>query len=178
MAVSPKRIMIFGRSGSGKSTFALALHRSLHLPLYHLDKYFFEENWQERDYQEFLRIQQAIVDGDLWIIDGNCTKSLAMRYNKADLVLYFNYPRWLCYFRVCKRLCKKDIMIDDRAYGCKEKISFKFLRYMWSFEKRVSNKIDFLKEKYPATCFVEIKNNKELENFKSKLIATHRAKRS
>jgi len=37
----PKKIMIVGIPGSGKSTFALKLSQFLDLPLYHLDKYFF-----------------------------------------------------------------------------------------------------------------------------------------
>jgi adenylate kinase family enzyme len=50
----PKRIMIFGIPGSGKSTFAAKLSQQLGLPLFHLDKYFFTRDWQERDYDEFL----------------------------------------------------------------------------------------------------------------------------
>ena len=96
--------MIFGRSGSGKSTFAHDLHKITGLPLYHLDKYFFTRNWVERDKQEFLDIQQSIVDTHFWIIDGNSIKSLEMRYRRADLVLYLNFPRWLCYIRVFKRI--------------------------------------------------------------------------
>jgi adenylate kinase family enzyme len=45
------RICIFGRPGSGKSTFAHKLHLKTGLPLYHLDRYFFVANWVERDYQ-------------------------------------------------------------------------------------------------------------------------------
>lgn len=37
-----QKICIFGRPGSGKSTFALQLHKKLNLPLYHLDKYFYK----------------------------------------------------------------------------------------------------------------------------------------
>lgn len=57
---SPKRIMIFGIPGSGKSTFALKLSRLLNLPLFHLDKYFFVSGWEERNYEEFLQIQQGL----------------------------------------------------------------------------------------------------------------------
>jgi adenylate kinase family enzyme len=38
-----KRIMIFGRPGSGKSTFATWLSRALNLPLHHLDKHFYKK---------------------------------------------------------------------------------------------------------------------------------------
>ncbi len=154
--------MVFGRPGSGKSTFALKLHQSTSIPLHYLDKYFFSANWQERNYQEFLDIQQSIVDLPSWIIDGNNTKSLEMRYCKADLVLYFNYPRSICYLRVFKRLFDKNPEIKDRADGCKEKVSFSLLSYMWSFEKRVEDKIKNFQNKYPKARFIEIKSDEDL----------------
>jgi adenylate kinase family enzyme len=55
-----KKIMIFGRPGSGKSTFALDLQKMLKIPFYHLDKYFFRDNWVERDYDEFLEKQNLL----------------------------------------------------------------------------------------------------------------------
>lgn len=44
----PQKIMIFGRPGSGKSTFALQLHKLTEIPLHHVDKHFFEAGWQKR----------------------------------------------------------------------------------------------------------------------------------
>ncbi len=164
--------MIFGVSGSGKSTFATNLCNALSLaPLYHLDKYFFTNNWVERDYEEFLSIQQSFVDQDAWIIDGNAIRSLEMRYSKADMVLYFNYPLWLCYYRVFKRRLVKNSGIADRAFGCDERISLKLLKYMWTFGARVNAKIMYLRDKYPKVKFVEIKNDDELELIKNKLLA-------
>ena len=56
------RIMIFGRPGSGKTTFAYELSKKLNLPLYHLDKYFFTANWVQRDYQEFVIKQLEVLN--------------------------------------------------------------------------------------------------------------------
>jgi len=161
----PKRIMIFGRPGSGKSTFAYLLSTKLNLPLHHLDKHFYKENWVERSYQEFMDIQENIIANPTWIIDGNNTRSLESRYRNADLVFYFNYPRHICYYRIFKRLFYKNPALDDRAAGCHETVRFSLLRYMWSFEKRVSNQIQKLKTCYPNTRFVEIKNDKQLATF-------------
>jgi len=169
----PQRIMIFGRPGSGKSTCAFELHQSLNLPLYHLDCYFYTKNWVERDYQEFLTIQQEIVDQEQWIIDGNCTSSLEMRHKRANLVLYFNYPRYLCYVRIFKRLFHKNKKIQDRAPGCAETIRWSLLSYIWTFEKRVADKIKKLKSMYPNVQFVEIKNNNDLEKLKKELLNTY-----
>lgn len=154
--------MIFGRPDSGKSTFALKLHQLTGIPLYHLDKYFFENNWVERDYNEFLKIQQSLVNQDKWIIDGNSTKSFEIRYAKANLALYFNYPRTTCYWRIFKRLFYKDSQIDDRAENCHETVRLSLLKYIWSFEERVAKQVADLRSKYPNCKFVEITSDKDL----------------
>lgn len=159
------KVMIFGRSGSGKSTFALKLSKNTGLPLYHLDKYFFEGHWRERDYTEFLEIQQSLVNQDKWIIDGNNTKSFEMRYAKADWAIYFNYPRSICYWRIFKRLYAKDKNIDDRAENCHETVRLSLLKYMWSFEERVAKQLADLKNKYPNCRFIEVTKDKDLRDF-------------
>ncbi len=68
----------------------------------------------------------------------------------------------ICCLRVFKRLFDKSPEINDRADGCKEKVRLDLLRYMWSFEKRVTNKIKNLQNKYPKIRFVEIKSDKDL----------------
>ena len=165
-----QRIMIFGRSGSGKSTFAHRLHVAIGLPLHHLDRHFFVENWVERDYQEFLNIQRSIIDQDEWIIDGNSIRSLEMRYQRAELCLYFNYPRLICYYRVFKRRFEKKREIADRAPGCSETIKWPLLSYMWSFEKRVVDQIIELRAKYPQVKFIEIKNDKALASVEKQFL--------
>ncbi|OYZ36510.1 MAG: DNA topology modulation protein [Alphaproteobacteria bacterium 16-39-46] len=162
--------MIFGRPGSGKSTFALKLHKATKLPLHHLDKHFFEENWIERDYQEFLNIQQALVDQEAWIIDGNSLKSLEMRYGRADTALYFNFPIGQCYWRVFKRLFDKNPEIDDRAEGCRETVKMDLLRYIWRVPKRVALYLDFLRETYPNVRFIEIKSKRDLKKLEQEFL--------
>jgi len=56
----------------------------------------------ERENTEFTRIQQSIVDSDSWIIDGNGISSLETKSPRADMVLYFNYPWYICLFRLLK----------------------------------------------------------------------------
>lgn len=167
------RIMIFGRPGSGKSTFALKLAQKYDLPLYHLDKYFFEANWTARKYEDFLEDQYTIVDQKNWIIDGNSLQSLHVRYSEANICIYFNYPRLLCLWRLIKRIFFKDITIDDRADGCKESISWQLIKYMWTFEYRLYNRLarqlEMLHEFYPEVKFYSVHNNRELQTMMMEL---------
>lgn len=170
-----KRIMIFGRTGSGKSTFAVRLAQALELPLYHLDQWFYTEQWVERDRAEFLAIQQNLVDQDHWMIDGNSLKSLEMRYCRADTVIYVCLPRWLCLLRLLKRRFFKDRSIQDRAPNCPEKITLKLLQYTWTFEDRTRDQIVSLRAAYPNVPFYEVRTQNQLDMLFQKLVALHEA---
>lgn len=161
------KIMIFGRPGSGKSTLANQLGKELNIPVYHLDKYFYVENWIERDKQEFLDIQQDLVSQENWIIDGNNTKSLEMRYAEANVAIYISLPRYICLWRICKRYWFKDQTIDDRAPGCPERFfNWKFLVYTWTFDNRVKDQIGFLQTNYPKVKFYRIESDEQLLELK------------
>ena len=54
------KIAIVGYPGSGKSTLALKLHQILHIPLFHIDQYFWKPGWQGPDRQEFTQIHQDL----------------------------------------------------------------------------------------------------------------------
>jgi len=161
------RICLFGRPGSGKSTFALKLHEKIQLPLYHLDKFFFQENWQERNYQEFINIQKSLINTEQWIIDGNSLQSIEMRYSRAEIVLYFNYPRLTCLYRLFKRLLFKHPNILDRAPGCRENVRWQLIKYMWTFDSRLNyrltHQLKYLKHQYPHVVFWEIHDDEELK---------------
>ncbi len=160
-----QKIMIIGRPGSGKSTFAVWFSKILNIPVFHLDKYFFEKNWVERNYQEFLSSQKEMISNPSWIIDGNSTKSYEMRYKHAELCLYFNFPRWLCYWRVFKRLFYKHRDIDDRAPNCPETVRWSLLKYMWNFEDRVNPILQQLQSKYPDVQLIELCSDLKVNQF-------------
>lgn len=169
ISLNLKKIMIFGIPGSGKSTFALKLGRLLNLPLFHLDKYFFVSDWQQREYQDFLEIQKGLVDQDFWIIDGNASRSFEMRFSKADTIIYFRFNRILCLWRIFERFIHKDPHISDRAEGCTENIPFRLIKYLWTFPQRVKQSIEELRLKYPQATFYEFHNDKEAQYFLNNL---------
>lgn len=160
-----KKIVIFGRPGSGKSTFTKKLSEATGIPAYHLDKIYFTDNWVKRDNQAYLDDLQNWVNKNEWIIDGNSLRSLEVRWQNADVVVYFNFPFWYCFWNMFKRLFDKDCAIDDRASGCREALRWDLVTYTWRYRRRVKDLIPEMRTKYPQVTFVEIVSQQQIEVF-------------
>jgi len=160
---SVKRIAIFGRPGSGKSVLAKSLSKTLDLPLYHLDCYYFAANWGVRDKAEFLEWQRKIVDQKKWVLDGNYIDSLEMRYARADVAIYLNRSKLLCYWRILKRRVFSRKGASDRPANCPEEIAWILLTYMWKYENMINKRLHYLRDKYPHVQLYEINKDVDLD---------------
>jgi len=158
----PKRIAIIGLPGSGKSTFATTLGKLLDIPVHHLDKHVFIESGKKRDLWEFMSIQQKLVDGKSWIIEGCSLSTLEMRFVRSDAVIYLCFPRFFCMWRVFKRLFTLD---HNFKTGCAKTISWRLLKYIWNFDKDKNAKIEKLKNQYPNVDFYVFQSYREAKKF-------------
>lgn len=131
---SMQKILIIGCSGAGKSTFARRLHAVTRLPLIHLDQYYWKPNWVEPDWQEWRQTLAMLLEKPSWIMDGNFGGTMDLRIGKADLVIYLDFPAWLCLWRVLKRVFKyRGKERPDMPEGCREKWDIGFLHYVATF---------------------------------------------
>jgi adenylate kinase family enzyme len=154
-----QRIMIIGRPGSGKSTFAVRLKQLIHLPIVHLDKYYFEQNWVPLPQQTFFVLHQEFIAKPLWIIEGCSTKTYEHRYARATMCIYLNTSKWTCLYRLFKRFFIRHPEIDDRALGCKESVSWSLIKYLWHFDNKVKPILQKLQQNYPQVKWIEIKSD-------------------
>lgn len=164
------RIVIFGRPGSGKSTFAYRLSQETGIPVFHMDKYFFSQSWAKRPTEDFVADVREIIAQDHWIVDGNATKSIQERFERATHILYFNYPKLVCLWRIFKRIFSKLEVIDDRAPHCPERPSLKLITYMWRFERRFEKlweNLDTVLQR--GVAFYQIRQEKDLLDVLEKL---------
>ncbi|OGB83577.1 hypothetical protein A3F66_04370 [candidate division TM6 bacterium RIFCSPHIGHO2_12_FULL_32_22] len=158
------KIVIIGNAGSGKSTFAKKLSQKLCLPLYHLDKYFWKPGWQEPNYSEFELIHNDLCDQLKWIIEGMNTRILEYRIKRADIIIFLDFSRYLCLFRVLKRaILGFGNIRDSSAPGCPERIpDLKFLKFIWHFDAKQRARIKDLLEKYNYKSILIVKNKSDL----------------
>ena len=173
-----KKIIIIGSSGSGKSTLSRELAAILNLPLYHLDQMNWRSGWEEVPRDEQRRLQEDVVKGNKWIIDGNYGGTLDLRMQEADTILFLDFHRVICMTRAFKRVMTyRNQVRPDMAEGCPERFDLEFFKYIWNFpkqktphilkrladlpdEKRV---IHFRKPREVAEFLKELKNTKKAQ---------------
>ncbi|MCL1824161.1 MAG: DNA topology modulation protein [Oscillospiraceae bacterium] len=132
-----KRIMILGSSGSGKSTLATQLGKITGLPVVHLDRLFWNPGWEETPKEKFAQKAQDAANGENWIIDGNYTRTMDFRLERADCIIFIDFNRYFCIYRVLKRRIQNHGKTRyDLGEDCIEKIDLPFLKWVWDYPKR------------------------------------------
>ena len=131
-----EKVLIIGCSGAGKSTLARVMAEKTGLPLIHLDKLFWRENWQHISRDEFDALLQQELEKEQWILDGNYDRTLNVRLRYCDTVLYLDYPRWQCLLGVIKRVATTYGKVrPDMSDGCPERFDWEFMKWVWNYNK-------------------------------------------
>ncbi|MGR6874105.1 hypothetical protein ACU6U9_17765 [Pseudomonas sp. HK3] len=102
-----KKIAVFGKPGSGKSTLSKNLALATGIQLHQLDSIVYEKNGDLVDRKTYDSKHENILSFDSWIIDGfGPMASFNKRLDVADTLIYIDLPYVVSYWLVTKRLLK------------------------------------------------------------------------
>jgi adenylate kinase family enzyme len=162
-----KRILIIGSPGAGKSTFAVRLGRLIHLPIIHLDKEFWQPGWKETPRDKWTDRVKELAIRDKWIIDGAYDRTLEIRLSRADTVIFLDYPRYICFWRIFKRIVSNWGQVRfDMAEGCPERLDFPFLKWVWNYRRdHYPNIFEHLQSHFADGNLVVLKSISETNRF-------------
>ncbi|MBT3203399.1 MAG: DNA topology modulation protein [Gammaproteobacteria bacterium] len=131
-----KKIAIIGCGGAGKSVLSITLGNLLSLPVHHLDCLFWKPGWIPSKHDEFTTKQQDILVSDKWVMDGNYGKTMDLRLENADTIIFLDLPTMVCLTSVTKRYFKyRNTTRPDMTEGNSEQLSLEFLNYVWTFRR-------------------------------------------
>ena len=133
-----ERIIIIGSGGSGKTTLARQLGEKTGLPVVHLDQIWWSPgNWKHLEREEFDVLLREELGKPRWIMDGNYDRTVEVRLEHCDTVLYLDFPRLVCLWGWIRRVIKNwGHAREDMAEGCAEWFDPQMARWVWNFNKK------------------------------------------
>ncbi|PFL24561.1 MULTISPECIES: DNA topology modulation protein [Bacillus cereus group] len=132
-----KKIILIGSGGSGKSTLAKQLGNKLNIKVHHLDALFWKPNWEGVPKEEQRTVQNELVKGEKWIIDGNYGGTMDIRINAADTIIFLDIHRTICVYRAFKRIVQyRNKTRPDMGAGCEERFDLQFFKWIWEYPNK------------------------------------------
>ena len=155
------KAIVIGCPGSGKSTFARALHAKTALPLYYLDLLYWNSDRTTVSKEVFFERLQNVLKLDKWIIDGNYKGSMEMRMKECDTVFFLDYPVDICVDGIKKR---KGTPRPDMPW-IETEDDEEFLKFIRNYNMQNRPQVMELLKKYSDKNIYIFKNRNEAEQF-------------
>lgn len=110
-----RRILVYGATGSGKSTMAEILGRLTGVPMTSVDDICWNPGWVPMPEADQIAHFDALTRTDAWILDSGYGSWRHLAYERADLVVALDYPRLTSLARLLRRTAARVI---DRQVVC------------------------------------------------------------
>ena len=127
-SLQPTRILVYGVTGSGKTTLAERISRATGIPWYAIDDLTWDPNWTEVPTEEQRVRVTRICDSNEWIIDSAYAKWIDLPLARVQLIVGLDYPGWLSFFRLLRRSFARALDKKPICNGNRESFSLMFSR--------------------------------------------------
>ena len=156
-----KKVIVIGCPGSGKSTFARALHNKTGISLYHLDMMYWNADKTTVEKSVFLERLSVVLEKDEWIIDGNYGSTMELRMTACDTVIFLDYPLDVCLGGIKERRGKPR---SDMPWIETEEDA-EFIEFIKNYNEQQKPKVLELFEKYSDKNIVILKSREQADAF-------------
>ena len=156
------KVIIIGCPGSGKSTFGRKLKEITGLPLYHMDRMYWNEDRTTVAKEVFIDRLRTVMDNSEWIIDGNYGASMEMRFKDCDTVFFLDYPTEVCIDGVEKRKGKPR---PDMPWFENDNTDEDFISFINNYNSESRPKVIKLMEKYSSCNIIVFHSRTEADDF-------------
>jgi adenylate kinase family enzyme len=170
-----KRINIVGSSASGKSTLSKKISSYMNATHIELDKLIWEPNWCLKSDEEFFKLLENEIIKESWVIDGNYTRSIPIKWRNVELVIWIDLSFTRTLYQSLKRSIKRIVSRKEvwEGTGNKETFYRTFLSkesVIWwmiqNYKKTQKNYIKIMNDpKYNHIKFIRLRSLYEIELF-------------
>lgn len=109
------RILVLGRTGSGKTTIARELAAALGVPHVELDSLYFGPDLRTAPLSLLRERTSAAIAGHRWVTDGNKRAVRDLVWPRADTIIWLDYRVYVSLWRLAKRARTRTSALSAQA---------------------------------------------------------------
>lgn len=114
----PRRVLVAGNSGAGKTTLAAHIAQAMGVSTQHIeiDALYHGPNWQPRS--TFIEDVETFSQDETWVTEWSYTSILGRTLtDRADLLVWIDLPRWQVAYQVLKRTLQRRMFRQELWNG-------------------------------------------------------------
>ena len=162
-----------------KTTFGKNLAAVLSVEYIEMDALFWGKDWYWPSDDEFFPKLAFALEKDQWILDGNYTRTIPIKWKNVDAVIWLDFSFFRTMFQALKRVVSRSITKKELWPGTGNKESFRksfFSResiLLWTLKTYKKNRIKYkaimADEQYSHINFIRLKSPRECSGYLNSL---------
>lgn len=166
----PRRILIAGVTGVGKTTLARRLASLAGLPHTEIDALYHGPNWTYRE--SFLHEVEALAASEAWITEWQYHTARPLLTPRGELLIWLDLPRRVSLPRLIRRTIRRRLRREVLWNGNVEGPLWKFftgrdhiVRWALRTQRKYKESVPALDREYPGLTIVRLGNDREKEHW-------------
>ncbi len=166
----PRRVLVAGTSGAGKTTVARRVAALLNIPHIEIDALFHGPGWTPRD--TFESEVHSFSAGSCWVTEWQYSQVRAVLAQRVDLLVWLDLPKALVMRQVIRRTVRRWLgrqllwngnvkpplwtILTDREH---------IVHWAWSTHHKTATRVAALLEKHPDLTVIRLTSRSDVERW-------------
>jgi adenylate kinase family enzyme len=168
-----QRIVVIGVTGSGKTTLANTLSQRLAIPHIEMDSIHWLPGWQERARDETRQIVTQRIAAPAWVMDGNYSSVRDITWQRADTLVWLDYPLrlsiWRLFWRILRRAWSRELLWGTNRDPFWRHFLTRDSLFWWAIKSRRKHRRDypalFQQPEYAHLTVIRLRSPRETDDW-------------
>lgn len=180
LSARPRRVLVAGTSGSGKTTMARSLSTALGVPHIEIDALFHGPGWTPR--RHFESDVHRFSDGPAWVTEWQYSSVRAHLVERADLLIWLDLPKRVVMRQVIVRTLTRRVRRQRLWNDNVEPPLWTILtnrdhivRWAWTTHHKTGVRVQDVLQQRPALAIVRLRSHAEAHRWLREVLIQSKA---